>query len=160
MIRWWKNWSNTVSGGTVLKTLIKLRTNSKPKFFSYICNYDRTVNICTARNKSTFNRIPIRTGSYQIYQFKSEQDHSIQFKETLLVYNDYGTQIYAAVNSLFSDTKKTPQSLSQKQKTENDDIHTNRFRPYMEGIVPLWTLTLPPPRASQTPCFYLVHAHL
>ena len=71
---------------------------------------------------------------------------SIQFKQTLLGYNDY-TQIYSAVNSLFSDTKKKkkPQSLSQEQKTENDDIHTDRFKHYMEGIVPLWTLTPPPP---------------
>ena len=86
---------------------------------------------------------------------------SIQFKQTLLGYNDYDTQIYAAVNSLFSDTKKKkPQSLSQEQKTENDDIHTDKFKHYMEGIVPLWTLTPPPPpSASQTPCFYLVHAH-
>ena len=71
--------------------------------------------------------------------------NSIQFKQTLLGYNDYDTQIYAAVNSLFSDTKKKPQSLSQEQKTENDDIHTDRFKHYMEGIVPLWTLTPPPP---------------
>ena len=43
--------------------------------------------------------------------------YSIQFKQTLLGYNDYDTQIYAAVNSLFSDTKKKPQSLSQEQNT-------------------------------------------
>ena len=42
---------------------------------------------------------------------------------------------------LFSDMKKKPQSLSQKQnkKIENDDIHTDRFEHNMGDIVPLWT---------------------
>ena len=35
----------------------------------------------------------------------SIQFNSIQFKQTLLGYNDY-THMYSAVNSLFSDTKK------------------------------------------------------
>ena len=85
MIRWWKNWSNTVSGGTVLKTLIKLRTNSKPNFFSYICNYNRTVNICTARNLTEFQSELDHTRStssnqnriiLDLLQFQSELDHT------------------------------------------------------------------------------------
>ena len=44
------------------------------------------------------------------YEIKSKvhftiQFNSIQFKQTLLGYNDY-THMYSAVNSLFSDTKK------------------------------------------------------
>ena len=45
--------------------------------------------------------------------------NSIQFKKTLLGYNDYGTQIYADVYSLFSDTKKYLNHFrkDKKQKT-------------------------------------------
>ena len=45
--------------------------------------------------------------------------NSIQFKKTLLGCNDYGTQIYADVYSLFSDTKKYLNHFrkDKKQKT-------------------------------------------
>ena len=59
------------------------------------------------------------------------------------------TQIYSAVNSLFSDTrkkeKKTSVTIGSTKNRKRRHIHTKWFEHYMGGIDPLRTLTPPPP---------------
>ena len=75
------------------------------------------------------------------------------------------TQIYSAVNSLFTKTRKkrekTSVTIGSTKNRKRRHIHTKWFEHYMGGIDPLRTLTPPPPppSASQTPCFYLAHSH-
>ena len=101
---------------------------------------------------------PDFSGEYHGKLNDSIQFNSIQFKQTLFGYNDY-THMYSDVNSLLSDTKKkSSDSRKNKNRKKNTSIPICTTL-YMKGIVPLRTFPSPPPSASQTPCFYLVHAH-
>ena len=57
---------------------------------------------------------------------------SIQFKETLLNTITVFTPKHAYISFAFL-------AIQDKTRKKNDDLHTNMFYPYMEGIGPSWT---------------------